>query len=163
MQDIAAVVLWVLLLFTLLFSVQIACGFGELCGIRPGRDKSGLGGFAMLLIFFPIRWLGLAALLAFVARPGESWWLLAGHAVLGLASVQLFQRGVDRVHRDLVVPWLAGLAGSTLIPAPAWLLIVYRALAGRLGDTAAVLGCIAVLLLHAACYRQRRTGMLTVA
>ena len=159
---LATVVLDLVLAFTLLFSVQIAAGWGELCGIRPGRDKSGLGGFAMLLMFFLVRWLALALCLAALSAGAERWWLLAGHGGLGWVSVTMFNRGVARVQADGTVGHFAGVVGSTLIPAPACTLALQRANVAWLGDSPAALAAVAaiVVLLHFACYRQRRSSML---
>ena len=90
-----------------LLSLMIATWWGELAGIRPHRDKSGLGGFAAIYLFFVMRWLLLAPLVVIGARPFVAWpWSLLAHALLGVASVQL---------------WL-GLLGALLVPAPAlWL------------------------------------------
>lgn len=99
---------WLVLM--LLLSVMIANWWGELAGIRPGRDKSGLGGFAAIYLFFAVRWLGLAILL-----PSWSW--LGAHAVLGALSGYGFGRGVDRVQGDGEVPALLGLLGAWL-PVP---------------------------------------------
>lgn len=99
------------LVFLLLLSLMIANWWGELAGIRPGRDKSGLGGFAAIYLFLPVRWLGLAILL-----PSWSW--LGAHAVLGALSGYGFGRLVDHVHDDGEVPVLLGLLGAWL-PVPA--------------------------------------------
>lgn len=94
----------------LLLSLMIAAWWGELAGIRPGLDKSGLGGFAMIYLFLPVRWVGLAILL-----PSWSW--LGAHAVLGALSGYGFGRGVDHVHNDRELPVLLGLLGAWL-PVP---------------------------------------------
>lgn len=106
-----------------LLSLMIATWWGELAGIRPHRDKSGLGGFAAIYLFFVMRWLLLAPLVVIGASPFAAWpWSLLAHALLGIASVQLFGRGIAYVQKDRVVPLWLGLLGALLVPAPAlWL------------------------------------------
>lgn len=108
-----------------LVSLMIASWWGELAGIPPGRDKSGLGGFAMIYPFFAVRWLALAPLVVLGANtrlPGSwPWWLLL-HGGLGVASVRLFERGIAYVRQDREVPLWLGVSGALLLPAPAiWL------------------------------------------
>jgi hypothetical protein len=161
---LTTIALDLVLAFTLLFSVQIAAGWGELCGIRPGRDKSGLGGFVAIYLFLLLRWLVLAGCIAGFATPDERWWLLGGHAVLGIASVRLFGQGLERVQKDRTVPDLLGVAGSTLLPVPAWTFVVHRVNVAWLGDSGVAIATVAAALggLHLVLYRQRRTGMLAV-
>ena len=136
------------LLIMLLLSLMIAAWWGELAGIRPGRDKSGLGGFAAVYLFLPMRWLGLAILL-----PNWSW--LGVHAALGALSAFGFERGLQRVQHDRQVPVLLGLAGACLA-APTWsvaLLSVHDlSTTGRAG----LLSGLVVLGLHALTYWSRR-------
>jgi hypothetical protein len=155
---IATIALDLLLALTLLVSVQIAAGWGELCGIRPGRDKSGLGGFTMLFALFGCRWVVLAVCLLCVAPTGARVWTLVGHTVLGFVSARIFSRGVDRVHEDGTVANAIGLLGSTLIPAPAWTLAVHGANANWLGDSPASFVAVGVVvaLLHALPHELRR-------
>lgn len=162
MHLLVTIALDLLLAFTLLLSVQIAAGWGELCGIRPGRDKSGLGGFAMLFVLFAIRWAALAICLLCVPPAGERLWTLVAHGALGMASYRLFSRGVDRVQHDGTVGNGIGLLGSTLIPAPAWAFAVHGVNAEWLGgSTLAVVGPgVVIALLHTALHEQRRRSML---
>lgn len=106
-----------------LLSLMIATWWGELAGIRPHRDKSGLGGFAAIYLFFVMRWLLLAPLVVIGANAFVAWpWSLLAHALLGVASVQLFGRGLALVQQDRFVPLWLGLLGALLVPAPAlWL------------------------------------------
>jgi hypothetical protein len=159
---LTTIALDVLLAFTLMFSAVIAAGWGELCGIRPGRDKSGLGGFVAVYMFFVFRWLVLAGCLLGLATASERWWLLAGHTALGVASVQLFGQGLARVQKDRPAPDLLGIAGSTLLPLPAWTFVVHRANVSCLGDSTAAVAVVGVAIaaLHLGCYRQRRSSML---
>jgi hypothetical protein len=106
------------LLMILLLSLMIAAWWGELTGIRPGRDKSGLGGFAAVYLFLPMRWLGLSILL-----PGWSW--LAAHLGLGVLSVVGFERGLELVRTDRVVAAGLGYIGA-LLPVPAMLAAIAR-------------------------------------
>jgi hypothetical protein len=149
------------LAFLLLFSVQVAAGWGELCGIRPGRDKSGLGGFVALYMLGLIRWLGLTAGLAVVARGDEWAWLLGGHAVLGVVSLQLFGRELARVQNDRFASAAVGLFASTALPLPAWTLVVQRANAAWLGESVVAIAAVALAIgaAHFACFRQRRRSM----
>jgi hypothetical protein len=159
---LTTIALDLLLAFTLLFSVQIAAGWGELCGIRPGGDKSGLGGFMAIYMFCLFRWLVLAACLAGLSAGDERWLLLGAHTALGIVSIKLFERGVQRVQNDRMVSDLVGLLGSTLLPLPACTLVVQRANASWLGDSSVTLAVVAAALaaLHLACYRARRRDML---
>ena len=136
------------LLIMLLLSLMIAAWWGELAGIRPGRDKSGLGGFAAVYLFLPMRWLGLAILL-----PNWSW--LGVHAALGALSAFGFERGLQRVQHDRQVPMLLGLIGAWL-PVPAWSIAFLAAndlsTTGRVG----LLTGLAVIGLHAITFLLRR-------
>lgn len=162
MPLLATLVFDAALAFVLLFSCQSAAGWGELCGIRPGRDKSGLGGFAALYLFFLIRWLGLAVALWATAHVGEIGWLLLGHALVGAAAVWLFGRGLQRVQQDRFAPaWFGWLAGVVL-PVPALALAVTRG-NGRWLDAltpALWIAAAALLALHALCFHQRRRDLL---
>ena len=42
-----------------------------------------------------MRWLGVAIALLAVARPGERWWLLAGHLALAYAALERRRRAAD--------------------------------------------------------------------
>jgi hypothetical protein len=155
----STIALDLLLAFALLFSAQIAAGWGELAGIRPGRDKSGLGGFAALFVLFLGRWLVLAGALLAVAHVGEGRWLLAAHAGLGGASVLLFQHGLARVQGDRTLPNVLAVLGGVVLPAPACTFALQRANAAWLGDgdaTLAATGAAVVALHFACCYTRRR-------
>jgi hypothetical protein len=162
---LATIALDLVLAFTLLLSAQIAAGWGELAGIRPGRDKSGLGGFVGVYVLFVMRWLALAGVLLALANAGERGVLLGAHAALGGASVWLFQRGLERVQADRMVPNALAVLGGVLVPAPACTLALQRANVAWLGDGAGTLAAIAavVLALHGACYRARRRDLLRIA
>ncbi|MBL9076191.1 MAG: hypothetical protein JNL08_01725 [Planctomycetes bacterium] len=153
------------LVFTLLISAQIAAGWGELCGIRPGHGKSGLGGFAAMWILFVIRWGALAIGLLAVGAEGERIWLLGGHTLLGLASSRLFQRCVDRVARDHVAPQALGWLAAVVLPTPAAMFVALRGNAIWSGDSAAAASvyAVAIAALHFACYTSRRNDMLRPA
>ena len=161
MHLLATIALDLPLAITLLISVQIAAGWGELCGIRPGRDKSGLGGFTMLLALFGFRWVVLAAYLLCVAPTGLRVWVLVGHTVLGITSARIFTRGVDRVQRDGTVANAIGLLGSTLIPGPAWTFAVHGTNDGWLGRSPAsfVAVGVGIALLHAVPHELRRRSL----
>jgi len=133
---LATIALDLLLAMTLLISVQIAAGWGELCGTRPGRDKSGLGGVATMFILFGFRWAALAVCLLYAPPTGERVWTLVGHTALGLVV-------------------------STGITAPAWAFAVHGINAGWLGDSllALVSTGVVIALLHAAVHEQRRRSM----
>lgn len=140
-----------------LVSLMIASWWGELAGIPPGRDKSGLGGFAMIYPFFAVRWLAFMPLLVLGANarlPGSwPWWLLL-HGVLGVASVRLFERGITYVRADRVVPLWLGATGALLLPAPAFWLgteaVAWACVGGPLPTSGAL------LVLHAWPFWQRR-------
>ncbi|MCU0866808.1 MAG: hypothetical protein MUC36_23735 [Planctomycetes bacterium] len=136
------------LLIMLLLSLMIAAWWGELAGIRPGRDKSGLGGFAAIYMFLPLRWLGLAILL-------PSWTWIGVHAALGALSAFGFERGLLRVQHDREVPMLLGLLGACL-PVPAWsiafLAVHDLATTGRAG----LLTGLMLIGLHALTFLLRR-------
>jgi hypothetical protein len=135
----------------LLLCLMIAAWWGELAGIRPGRDKSGLGGFAAIYIFLSLRWLGLAILL-----PNWSWLLV--HTTLGVVSVLGFGRGVERVQRDQVVPVLLGLLGAWL-PVPV-LLVAFSRVHGMpiTGVIGLLVGVGLLALLSIPYLRWRRDG-----
>ncbi len=150
------------LLFTLLLSAQIAAGWGELCGIRPGRDKSGLGGFAAILILFVMRWGAIAIGLLVVGGDGERLWLLGAHLALGIVSTVVFQRCVDGVSHDRMAKNTVGLLVGVALPTPALALVASRANAVWAGDSAVALAAFvaAIGALHFACYTSRRRDML---
>ncbi len=140
-----------------MLSLMIAAWWGELAGIRPHRDKSGLGGFAAIYLFFGMRWALLAPLVVCATvewLPGHWSIRLLVHLLLGFVSVRLFGRGIAMVQQDRVVPWWLGCLGAVLLPAPAlWLgceVVVPK-------DHAAPQIAMAVLLLlHALCFWRRR-------
>lgn len=144
-----------------LLSLMIATWWGELAGIRPHRDKSGLGGFAFLYLFFGLRWLLLAPLVVVGAAerlPGSTLWWLLGHALLGFVGTRLFERGIAIVRQDRFVPLWIGLAGALLVPAPALLLASH--VVGFACFLDPLLTCPLLLGLHAIGFWQRRHGML---
>lgn len=151
----------VVLAFGLLCSLSMAGAWGELCGIRPGGDKSGIGGFAMALILAIVRWLAVALALAVVARPGERLALLAAHAALGAAASWLFSRLVDRVHGDRTVPAAWGVAIGVVVPLPALTLALVRLHGGGAHDAPMALALTAAALaaVHGLVFHQRRRGM----
>ena len=157
MPLLATIVLDLGLAVALMFSLFAAFCWGELCGIRPGRDKSGLGGFVAIYMFFIIRWLGVALASWATARPGEVWWLLAAHTLLGVLSVHAFGHGLERVQHDRwAPPWLGMLAGAVL-PAPALALSLLRVNSEH-GDSLAIIAAVTAVLaaLHALCVHRRR-------
>lgn len=162
MQIVATIGADLALLFTMLFSAQIASGWGELCGIRPGRDKSGLGGFAAMYVLFVIRWTALALGLVVFGNDGERLLLLGGHTALGLASVVLFEHGCKRVRNDRMVPNALGVLGGVLVPTPAVALVAARGNSIWAGDSHGALAAfvIAVAAVNCACYSIRRRDML---
>jgi hypothetical protein len=159
---LATIAFDLVLAFTLLLSAQIAAGWGELAGIRPGRDKSGLGGFVAIFVLFAVRWLALAGVLLAVVRPGETAWLLGAHVALGVVSLLLFQHGLGHVEKDRMAPNALAVLGGVLVPVPACTLALHRVNSGWLGGGTATLAAlgVALLALHAACYRARRRDML---
>lgn len=162
MHLVATIAFDLVLALTLLISLQIAAGWGELCGIRPGRDKSGLGGFAMLFVLFGIRWVVLAVCLAFAPPFGERIAALAAHVVLGVVSACLFSRGCDRVQKDGTVANGLGLFGSTVLPAPALLFAVQGVNVAWLGEglrTFVAVGA-GIVLVHLTVHERRRRSML---
>lgn len=161
MAWLVTITLDVVLAFALLCSLSMAGAWGELCGIRPSGDKSGLGGFTMVLLLAIVRWLAFALALAVVARPGERTWLLAAHAGLGVAATWSFSRLVDRVHGDRTVPAALGAAIGVGVPLPALTLALVRLHGAGRHDAPLVFALTAVALaaLHGLVFHQRRRGM----
>ncbi len=145
----------------LLLSLMAATWWGELAGIAPGRDKSGLGGFAFIYPFFGTRWLLFAGLLLTEPNaalvPGGRLVALLTHLLLGVASVRLFERGLARVQRDEPVPLWLGVVGSTLLPLP--VLAVVSAGCQHACFGAPWLATTLVAGLHLWGFWQRRGGM----
>lgn len=150
------------LLFTLLFSAQIAAGWGELCGIRPGLDKSGHGGFAAMYILFAIRWSALALGVLVVGTGSERWMLLGAHTALGVVSTMLFEHCCARVRADRFAPNALGLLAGVVAPTPITAIVALRANAIWSGDSATTLGVfvLALLAVHFGCYESRRRDRL---
>ena len=146
---------------TLLLSLMVATWWGELAGIAPGRNKSGLGGFAFIYLFFGTRWLlgaGLLLMQPVAANvPGGRLVALLAHLLLGVASVRLFERGLARVQRDERVPLWLGIVGSTLLPLP--LLAVVSVGCQHACFGAPWLATTVVAGLHLWGFWQRRLGM----
>jgi hypothetical protein len=159
---IATLALNLVLAFVVLLSLHSACAWGELCGIRPGRDKSGLGGFAAIYLLTGMRWLGVALVLFAVARPAERWPLLAGHLALGWLAIWLFHRGLRLVEHDRFAPLALGVLGGVVLPLPALTLAVARTNFEGPEEPTIALALVtgSLLLLHAACFRNRRADML---
>lgn len=135
----------------LLLSMMIAAWWGELAGIRPGRDKSGLGGFAAIYLFLPLRWLGLAILM-------PSWAWLGVHTALGALSAFGFARGVQRVQNDREVPVLLGLLGALLAVPALWVDFTNVHSLPTTGRTSLLAGT-ALLALHSVLYLRRRRDL----
>lgn len=139
-----------------LLSVMIATWWGELAGIRPHRDKSGLGGFAAIYLVGGMRWVLLVpAVVGGDAGPwfAACWARLLAHVLLGLTSVWLFGRGVALVQRDRLVPTWIGVLGAVLLPAPAlWL---GASCVWSTNQNAAAIATALLLLLHALGFRNR--------
>ncbi len=108
------------LAITALCSLYVAFAWGELCGIRSGASKSGLGGFAAVYVFFLLRWPVVGLLLVVSAPTDWGWGLLAAHGGFGALSVFAFELGTKRVQCDRVAPLWLGLAAGALLPTPAW-------------------------------------------
>ena len=148
-----------LLALTLLLSCQIAAGAGELAAIRPGANKSGLGGFGAMFVLLPARWLFLALALAATAGDGKTAQLLAAHVAAGGISLWFWQRALHRVQHDHEVsPTFACLCGAAL-PAATLGVVVQRAnpwLGTGLTTGAALV--TASLLLHALPFHRRWRG-----
>lgn len=159
MQWLATIAIDLGLLFTLLISFQITAGWGELCGIRPGGDKSGLGGFAMLFVLFGVRWFALALALLCLATDDERAAVLTAHAAIGGVSAFVFNQGVAAVTRDRVVPDAIGLFGGMIVPTPAFALAFDHANRDWHGDstTALAVWVGVVAIIHGLCYQARRS------
>lgn len=162
------------LLVGVLISVSMAAFYGELCGIEPGRDKSGLGGFAFAYLFMLMRWpLVAAGLLIGHARgaipylpPDWPWWsLVLAHAALGAIAAVAFGRGVDHVHADRRLPAAFGVLFGVLLPLPGWLAAIVGTNTTWLGNDVSTLGIVAGLLLacHGLPFRARLRGMRQMA
>ncbi len=160
MHWLAAIALDLVLAVALLGSIGSAAAWGELSGIPPGRDKSGLGGFAAVLIFLLLRGAAVALALVDTSPATEGPWLLGGHVALGWIGWRAFSAGVDRVQRDRVVPLWLCIAFATLLPLPALTLTLVRTNANWLGTAPAMPALVGATLfaLHAACFRRGRRG-----
>lgn len=158
MQWLATIAIDLGLLFTLLISLQITAGWAELCSIRPGGDKSGLGGFAMLFVLFGVRWFALALALLCLATDDERVVVLMVHAAIGALSAFVFNQGVAAVTRDRVVPDAVGLFGGMIVPTPAFGLAFDHANWDWHGESSTALavwvGVVAIV--HGLCYQARR-------
>ena len=116
------------LVLALFSSAFVALGWGELCALRPGCDKSALGGFLAVYAFMLLRFGLLAGAFATglargavpgLAAPGLGGWLLVLglHCAGGLVSVRAFERGIQRVQADRTVPRALGLGLGVALPA----------------------------------------------
>lgn len=162
MNLLATLALDLVLAFVVLLGMHGACAWGELCGIRPGRDKSGLGGFAAVFLLTGMRWLGVALILGVTTGAGERWWLLAAHLALGALAAFSFDRCLRRVQHDRPAPAAIGVFAGVLLPMPALTLAIARANLGSEADSAIAFGLVAgaLLLLHGICFHRRRADML---
>jgi hypothetical protein len=157
----------------LLMSLQTAHAWGEMAGIAPGGDKTGLGGLFAVLVLLGIEWLAVAAALACgVLKGGFDGWfsargmqvavLLGGHLTLGAFCFFGFNWIAEGLTLDQMGPqrlcWLFGV----LLPLPALL----AALAGLHPNgltrhpRIALVVALAVVLAHAAIFQHSRTSML---
>jgi hypothetical protein len=161
MSLLATLALDVVLALAGLCSLHIAFAWGELCGVRTGGDKSGLGGFAFVLLFVLLRGVAVALALAVVARAGETWWLLLGHTGLGVLAWRCFEREIRQLQADrwgsVAVACLAGV----LVPVPALTLVLVRVNSRWLdqGIETTVAVAVALTLVHGVCLWHRRRGM----
>ncbi|MBL8753956.1 MAG: hypothetical protein JNK15_11720 [Planctomycetes bacterium] len=164
MHPFAAIALDFVFAFALLCSLYVALAWGELCGVRPGGDKSGLGGFAFVALFALARGVALALGMLVVARDGELVWLWLGHAAIGLLAWRVFEAQVARLQRDRWAVTLVGLFVAAVLPVPAFTLVLVRGNDRWLVGGAATMQLVAaaVAVLHAVCFWQRRRGMLRV-
>ncbi len=170
------VVLNAVLVFAIISAIICASAWGEMAGIQPGGDKSGLGGFMMLMLFMAMRWLAVAVLLwsgvlreAFDFLPGDRWAqagiVLGLHLALGLACYAGFTAITSGLQTDTMAPqrwtWLFGL----LIPVPVLALAgwaVNRSFLQRHPSVGAVL-LAGFLLLQILPYRSRANDMRATA
>jgi hypothetical protein len=160
------------LFFGTFASVFLATCWGELCGIRPGGDKSGLGGFMATYLFMMMRW--PAILLGFwlgANRGGldglpidadQVFWIGLGlHAALGALSLWAFGKLLTFVQNDRFAPawcgWLCGVA----LPLPVATAAIVAANRGWLGDglVPAAIVLAVLLALHWLPFRARLNDM----
>jgi hypothetical protein len=159
------------LLVGILISLMLATFWGELCGVEPNRDKSGLGGFVAVFLFLPVRWLctlvGLAAALRAGTLPylpqagtGTACLVLGAHVALGVATAMLFNHGVNRVQRDLRAGEALGVAGAVVLPLPGlWLALLGAHPAWLAGPVARVLVAATLATVFWLGYRHRLADM----
>ncbi len=162
MPLLATLALDLVFAFAGLCSVYIAFAWGELCGIRPGGDKSGLGGFAFVLLFALLRGVAVAIGLLCVARDGEAWWLLLAHLAIGVIAWRCFEREVRRVQAEHWPSLSVGLLVGVLLPLPAFTLVLVRTNERWLGDGVSAWSIVAGGLAgaHALCHLRQRRDML---
>lgn len=161
------------LLIGVFVSVIIATFHGELCGIEPGRDKSGLGGFAFGYLLMSIRWplvaIGLLVghghdAIPLVAADWPWWSLLLGHGALGALAAFAFGRGVDHVHADRRLPAPVGAFLGVLLPLPAlWAAIVGTNASWLGGPIAPAVVAMLLLAVHGLPFRARLRDMRRMA
>jgi hypothetical protein len=160
------------LVFTTFCAIICASAWGEMAGVQPGGDKSGLGGFAMLLMFMAMRWLGVAVLLwggvmrdAFDFLPGGRWSqfgiLLAAHLALGGLCYWGFTAITNGLQVDNMAPqrwtWVVGLLiPVTVLALAAW--AVNREFFSRNQPVALAL-LLALVLLQGFTYRSKARDM----
>lgn len=124
------------LLVALLVSFYLAFAWGEMAGIPRGGDKSGLGGLFIIPLFMGMRWLALAAALAFAVLAGafdgsgagrgvQFAVVLGTHAVLGGMSLAAFNWIANGLTNDVMGPqrlcWVFGIVW----PLPAFLVATW--------------------------------------
>lgn len=173
MSALVAFVGNVLLVLGLVLSLYVAFCWGEMAGIAPGRDKSGLGGLFAVLFLMTARWATLAlALWIAVLRggfadwiDGSRWvvfaWVLGAHLLLGAGSYQAFNWVSDGLMHDQTLPqrfaWLFGI----VLPLPALLAggwALNRAWVSRSPRLAVAL-MLGVIIVHALGFRAQLRDM----
>lgn len=159
-----------------LMSIQLAHAWGEMAGIAPGGDKSGLGGLFVVLVLGSIRWLAVAIALAcgisnrafdtLVAGHGAQFAILLGaHLLLGLASYLGFTWVANGLTRDHMGPqrfsWLFGV----MLPLPTLLLAAWSLYPARVErhPRLALLLAAALVLAHIRVYQVTRDDMRATA
>ncbi len=158
--------------FGALVSLYTAHGWGEMAGIQPGGDKSGLGGLAFLLFFQALRWLALAVALGAAvwaggfaaltpARGHQALLVLGLHAALGLASYAAFNWIANGITRDQMGPQRLAWVFAVVLPLPAFLAAAWGLWQGWLlrHPRLAVVLAVGVLLLHLLPFRSMMLDM----
>ena len=120
------------LLLAVLLSAQLAVAWGELGSHPLTGDKSGMDGFAMVIILMPLRWLLIAAgLVVGIVRgsygelPGSPWLRLAVvlglHLLLGIAAYQVFEWICRAVRDGHPGPQRVAIVFGLILPSILWL------------------------------------------